>query len=90
MKLIYRLVGYDRATGRIVEKHSVPAKEVHYAKKVAGLDPSNPELIGDTPLTDSQAKDIAGVIHAQIDTVRHEYFLEPYSEMSLPRQREHA
>lgn len=77
MAVVYRLVGYDRKTERQSVKFDIPPEHVAFAKKVARLDPSR-DLIADHPLTDAQARDIAGAIGQGLDIARHEFFLEPY------------
>ena len=90
MKFVYRLVGYDRKTERLVEKHAIPAKWVRYAQGVARIRPNDPQAIADVPLDASQARDIAGTIGISVDADNREYFLEPYVEKASARQRAHG
>lgn len=90
MKLTYRLVGYDRKTERLVEKHAIPAKWVQYAQGVARIRPNDPDAIGDVPLDSGQARDIAGTIGVAVDVANRDYFLEPYAEKASVRQRAHG
>jgi hypothetical protein len=88
MLLNWKLVGYDRDTEKLVEKHPIPPKFVDYAKGVARLKFNDPEAVADVPLDSGQARDIAGAIGASIDVSRREYFLEPYREKA--KFSEHA
>lgn len=75
MKKNYRLVGYDRNTERMADRHLVPDQHVAYARRVAHFS-DDPLDIGDAPLNASEAKDIAGTIGVSIDTRTRDYFLE--------------
>jgi hypothetical protein len=90
MTLVYKLVGYDRETGKIADRHMIPAKHVAHAKRIARVDPRDPNAVWVSQLDAGQTKEIAGTIGAKIDLTHREYFLEPYSEAPLPRQRAHA
>lgn len=90
MKVTFKLVGYDRETEDLVEKHVIPAKYLDFAKKVAGIHNDATALGGDTPLTPSQARDIAGTINVTIDVTRRDYFLEPYVEKAPVKHHAHA
>jgi hypothetical protein len=85
MELIYKLVGYDHETDRLSYARDIPAHRVPLAKRVAGLPEDDPEAIGDRPLSRGQAREIAGLIGADIDTDRMDFFLEPYNPHPLPR-----
>jgi hypothetical protein len=84
MTVTYKLIGYDRRTERQSVKFDIPAKQVRFAKSVAGLDPDQ-ELVADCPLSKDQAKDIAGVIDKSIDVENCDFFLEPYVQAAHRR-----
>ena len=86
MTVVYRLVGYDRKTERQAARFDIPHKHVPFVKQVVGLDPYR-DVVADYPLTDMQARDIAGTIGRQVDTIRLDYVLEPYHQ---PAQRQTA
>jgi len=82
MKNVYRLVGYDKRTERMVDSHIVPDRYVDRARRVAHFS-DDPGDVGDAPLTASEAKDIASIISVMIDpwtrdllsrAVRRRYF----------------
>lgn len=93
MATVYRLVGYDRTSEFLEEHHDIPARQVARAKRAAGIIPVEDELLGDWPLTDSQAQAVADLIGLAIDLARRDYFLEPYvtaEGASRPPQEAHA
>ncbi len=77
MAIMYRLVGYDRKTERQSVRIDIPHKHASFVKRVAGLNQYR-DLVADHPLSDSQARDIAGTIGTEIDVTHLEFFLEPY------------
>jgi hypothetical protein len=79
MNTVFRLVGYDRTSEFLGERHDIPARKVAAAKRAAGLPLTGDELMGDWPLNDHQAEEIAVLIDKPIDLASHEYFLEPYT-----------
>ena len=90
MATVYRLVGYDRTSEFLEERHDIPAGEVARAKRAAGITPVESELLGDWPLSDSQALAIAGLINLAIDPAHREYFLEPYVMAEGPSRHAHV
>jgi hypothetical protein len=78
MVTVYRLVGYDRTSEFLEERHDIPAGQVAPAKRTAGIGAAESELLGDWPLSDDQARAIAELIHLAIDLAHRDYFLEPY------------
>lgn len=76
MSLIYRLVGYDRATDALVVEYAIPAAYVEQTKMMAGL-AGRPEIIGDWPLSEQQAQKIANFIGKEAAIERYDWFLEP-------------
>jgi hypothetical protein len=89
MATIYKLVGYDRGSECLGERHGIPQHLVADAKRAAGVAPSDGELMDDRALTDQQAQEIARLINAPIDLLRREFFLEPYVA-ARPREGAHA
>ena len=76
--MVYKLVGYDRATELVAAEHVIPDTLVERAKNAAGIR-ARPEIIGDWPLNEHQARKIAAMIGAT-DIAGRDWFLEPYSE----------
>lgn len=89
MATVYRLVGYDRISAYLEERHDIPAAQVARAKRAAGITPSENELPGDWPLSDFQAQAIADLIKLAIDLKHREYFLEPYVTVDDSSRRSH-
>jgi hypothetical protein len=73
----YRLVGYDRTTAFQEASYAVPPNKLSVVKKVAGLKAADAALMGDWPLADATARQIARLIGQEIDLARMEFFLEP-------------
>jgi len=78
MTMIFRLVGYDKATDGIVFREQVPVEMFPAAKKIAQIAIDDDAQWGDWELEPKQAKNIAGLIKVKIDTSSSDIFLEPY------------
>jgi len=76
--LSYWLVGYDRETERQAVSYEIPTQFVSELKRVARVAPQDRYALGDYPLNNSQARDIAGMIGETIDVSRFEFFFEPH------------
>jgi len=77
MVTAYKLVGYDRTTEFQEASYAVPPEKLAAVKKAAGLMPAEAALMGDWPLADTTAQEIARLIGQDIDLARMEFFLEP-------------
>lgn len=77
MKIVYRLVSYSRKSERILAKYDVPQQAIEKAKAIAGIG-NDDDGLGDYPLDRGQAKQIAALLSAPMDTESADYFLEPY------------
>ena len=84
MALAYKLAGFDRQSELLVEGHVLPAASIEQAKLIADI-AARPEIIGDWPLSATQARNIAEIAGIIIDPDRFDCFLEPYSAVALDR-----
>lgn len=76
--ITHRLVGYDRATERVVEEYAVPDGVLPSARSVAHVPEGDPEAAMCYPLSAGAARDLAGFINAGVDPERNDYFLEGF------------
>ena len=81
MKVIHRLVGYDRRTDQMKVRYEIPSDTLAEAKRVAGVAPDDPGAAWSYPLSADQARAIAGLIRAPIDPDGLEFFVEPFSDL---------
>ncbi len=73
------LVGYDRATERVADEYVVPEAILPEAKVLARVPANDPDAAMCYPLRPAAARDLAGIIHAAIDTGQRDYFLEGFA-----------
>lgn len=73
--LVFKLVGFDRDTDRIVFQQTVPPGRVDEAIEIAGVKVPVAEMC-DFPLSTERARRIAAILGLQIDTDGSEFFLE--------------
>jgi hypothetical protein len=78
MELIYKLVGFDRATEALAVTREIPRDKVPQAKRIAGI-ADRPGIIADWPLSRDQAQAITDLIGAKIDVDHLDWALEPYT-----------
>jgi len=77
--LTHSLVGYDRATQRVVDEYEVPDRVLARARELARVPADDPEAMMCYPLDASEARELADILKARIDTERRDYFLEGFS-----------
>lgn len=78
MRVIYRLVGYNKQTEFLETSFDIPSSEVTRAKHIAGITTDGDTQIGDWELSERQARDIAQAIGRSAMPDHYDYFLEPY------------
>lgn len=76
-KVVYELVGFDRNTERMAERHLVPPSLVCAVKEIAGIADKSDYELGDWELTNGQVREITGLIAATPDLQRCDFFLTP-------------
>ncbi len=77
MTIVYRLVGYDKATERKHGEFAIPEERLAAVREIARILPADDGL-GDYPLDDEQARTAARVLNVTIDCARLAYYVEPY------------
>jgi hypothetical protein len=78
MELIYKLVGFDRATEALAVTRDIPRDKVPQAKRIAGI-ADRLGTIADWPLSHDQARAISDLIGAELDVDGLDWALEPYT-----------
>jgi hypothetical protein len=89
-KVVYELVGYDRKTERMAERHPVPQSLIRTVKQIAGVGDRHDDELGDWELTKGQAQEIGEFIRAKPDVVRCDFFLTPSADDKSIRQAHHG
>ena len=81
MKVMHRLIGYDRLTDRMKARFEIPSGRLAEAKRIAGVASDDPDAAWSYPLSADQARAVAGLLRASIDPDRLEFFLEPFADL---------
>jgi hypothetical protein len=79
MRIVYKLVGYDKQSEKLVVAFEVPRSDLARAKRIAGITIEDDTQVGDWELTAKQSNEIARLIQAKLDADRYDCFLEPYA-----------
>ena len=85
MRVVYRLVSYDKETERKIGEFAIPDENLAVVRKIAGILPTDDGL-GDYPLNDKQAIGIARLLSMRIDCDAFTYYVEPY-EVPVAKNR---
>jgi hypothetical protein len=80
MKVIQRLVGYDRGTDRMKARFDIPDRLLPEATKIAQVQKDDPEAAWSYPLSNVQARSMANLIGAELDPAEAEFFLEAFAD----------
>ena len=75
MRIIHRLVGYDRQTDRIRLRFDIPDHLMPEAKKIAKVPADDPDAAWSYPLTDAKTRRVARLIGVQADPSEAEFYL---------------
>jgi hypothetical protein len=86
MRMIHRLVGYDRSTERVMSQHDIPTQRLPVIKEIAKVPASDPDMIGSYILEDSEAKDVAGVLNVSIDATNQVFVVEAYDPTPIAKR----
>lgn len=87
MRVIHRLVGYDRQTDRMKLRFEIPEHLMGQAKKLAKVPADDPQAAWSYPLTEAKARRLARLIGAEAEIGDAEFYLEAFAEpqpASLP------
>jgi len=79
MRVVYKLVGYDKRSENLAVTFEVPRSDVARAKSIAGIAIEDDTQVGDWELTSKQSNEIARLIEAKLDADRYDCFLEPFA-----------
>jgi hypothetical protein len=75
----HRLVGYDKATGRVAVEHDIPPYRLEHAKGLAGVGADDPQAVLCYRLSPRQARDLAAAIGAPVDVNALNFFMEGFA-----------
>jgi len=75
--LAHKIVAYDKKTEWYAQEYDVPAQHFALVKRVAGVAKTDPDAVGNYPLSPSVAEEIARIIGITIDSKRFTFYLEP-------------
>jgi hypothetical protein len=77
MAMIYKLVGFDRATEEPEITQDIPRDKISRAKRIAGI-ANKPAIFADWPISHDQSRAITNLIGVEFDVHRFDWALEPY------------
>jgi hypothetical protein len=80
MRVVHRLVGYDRRTDRATVRFDVPGKLLPAAFRIAQVPGDDPDAVWSYPLCSDQARELADLIGAKLDADGAEFFLEAFAD----------
>ena len=83
MKVVHRLVGYDRRTDRLKARYDIPADRLAEAKRIALVAADDPEAAWSYPLSAAQARAIAQLLCAEVEFGPLDFFLEPFADSAV-------
>jgi hypothetical protein len=76
---IYKLVGFDRQTELEAVAYDIPWHLVREVMKIAHVDMVNDPLVGALELHPARAREIAAMLHREIDPGSMDFFLESFA-----------
>lgn len=80
MRVMHRLVGYDRQTDRMKVRFEIPEHLMPEAKKIAKIPSDDPEAAWSYPLTETKARRLARLIGAEANLGKAEFYLEAFAD----------
>ncbi len=78
-RIAHSLVGYDRQTERVAEEFVLPNAVLPKAKELARVPDGDPDALACYRLDPAEARALADILKAAIDTARCDYFLEGFA-----------
>jgi hypothetical protein len=79
MRVIHRLVGYDRQTDRIKIQFDIPDDRMAETKKIAKVPLDDPDAAWSYHLTEARTRQVAKLIGVDVAMKEAEFFLEAFS-----------
>jgi hypothetical protein len=87
MNAVVKLAGYEKTTELLATVVTVPGNLVPFARTVAGVPDTDPDVLAMYPLTARQAETIAAKADLALDPSRFDYCLEAIAEDARSRVR---
>jgi hypothetical protein len=88
MNAVVKLTGYEKTTELLATVVTVPGNLVSFARTVAGVPETDPNVLAMYPLTAQQAETIAAKADLALDPGRFDYCLEAIAEDARSRVRQ--
>jgi hypothetical protein len=79
------LTGYDKRTEFLSVAHGLPQDLVDFARGIAGVPESDPDVLGVYPLSQQQAAEIAQRAGLPLDLTEYDYCLEAIAKDEQPQ-----
>ena len=83
MRIVHRLVGYDRHTDRMRLRFDIPDQLMPEVKKIAKVATDDPDAAWSYPLTKAKTRRVAHLIGVQADPDEAEFYLEAFADPSI-------
>jgi hypothetical protein len=80
-----KLTGYDKRTEFLSVALCLPDDVVNFARQVAGVPATDPDVLGVYPLSPQQAAQIAGRAGLPLDVAEYDYCLEAIARDDRPQ-----
>ena len=85
MNAAVKLTGYDKSTEFLSVALDLPNDVVDFARRVAGVPATDPNVLGVYPLSPQQAAQIAGKAALPLDVAEYDYCLEAIAQDDRPQ-----
>jgi hypothetical protein len=82
MKVIHRLVGYDRRTDQGKQRFDIPDTRLRDAKEIARVPDDDPDAVWSYRMSDAQARRVAKLVGGKLDRDA-EFFLEAFADRAI-------
>jgi hypothetical protein len=80
MRVIHRLVGYDRNTDRPARRFEIAIGLLPQAKQIADVADDDPDALWSYSLSAAQVRELAALLGVKIESEAIDFFLEAFAE----------
>ena len=88
MRVIHRLVGYDKQTDRPKQRFDIPEDRLSRVKQIARVHEDDPDAVWSYSLSAAQAREVVNLVGAQLELQASEFFLEAFADPAPPTATE--